>query len=283
MTQNPLNRLCARIRQAHRLGGAYLALARFPRHRHAPRHCLPGELTVSLTSYPPRFPGLPHTLRSILDQRVKPDRTVLWIAEADVAALTPAILELRDHGLEILACDDLRSYKKIVPTLARWPDSFIVTADDDVYYAPDWLGSIVDRFDPNAPAVVCRRAHRPTRLPDGRMRPYAEWETEFIQSPGAAPREDLMPTGIGGVLYYPGVFSNQVTDVDTFRRLCPNADDLWLYWMARLNGARYRQVGGTFRQVSWPRSQRGSLAQTNVGDGENDRQVRALEAHFGPR
>ncbi len=283
MSHNPLQRLRARIRQARHLGGAYLALARFPRHRHAPRHNLPGELTVSLTSYPPRFAGLPHTLRSLLDQRVKPDRTVLWIAEGDFAQLTPAILALCDHGLEILPCDDLRSYKKIVPTLARWPDSFIVTADDDVYYAPDWLGSLVERFDPSAPAVVCRRAHRPTRLPDGRMRPYAEWDTEFLQSGDDAPRDDLMPTGIGGVLYYPGVFSAHVTEIDTFRQICPTADDLWLYWMARLNGARYRQVGGPFRQISWPHSQRDSLAQTNVGNGENDRQVRALEARFGAR
>lgn len=282
---NPFSpsRLRARFQQVRNLGTAYAALARFPRYRHAPRHALQGELTVSLTSYPPRFPGLPYTLKSILDQQVKADRTVLWIAERDFAALTPAILRLREHGLEILACDDIRSYKKIVPTLRRWPGSFIVTADDDVYYGPDWLASMIDRFAPSAPAVVCRRAHRPTRLPDGRMRPYAEWDAEFIQPSGEAAREDLLPTGIGGVLYYPGVFASQVTDVATFSELCPSADDLWLYWMARMNGARYQQVGGEFLQISWPRSQRHSLARTNVGEGENDRQMHALEARFGPR
>ncbi len=272
----------ARIRQVRHLARAYAALAFFPRHRRARRHSLPGELTVSLTSYPPRFPGLAATLKSLLDQRVKPDRTVLWIAEGDFAQLTPAILALQDHGLQILRCEDLRSYKKIVPTLEQWPDSFIVTADDDIYYPPDWLEGIVEHFDPEAPAIVCRRAHRPTRQADGTMRPYAEWDTEFIQAPSDPAREDLMPTGIGGVLYYPGVFAKQVTDVNAFRQHCPSADDLWLYWMARMNGARYQQVGGPFLQISWPHSQRHSLAQVNVGHGENDRQVRALEACFGP-
>ena len=53
--------------------------------------------------------------------------------------LTPEILSLRDHGLQIEPCQDLRSYTKLVHTVERWPDAFIITADDDQYYPNDWI------------------------------------------------------------------------------------------------------------------------------------------------
>jgi hypothetical protein len=43
-------------------------------------HNLPGELIVSLTSYPDRFPTLHKTVRSLLSQDMLADRTILWVA-----------------------------------------------------------------------------------------------------------------------------------------------------------------------------------------------------------
>src|SRR6056297_1722336 len=50
-------------------------------------HGLPGELIVSLTSYPKRFKTLPLTLASILNQSVKPNKVILWIAYEDKSKL----------------------------------------------------------------------------------------------------------------------------------------------------------------------------------------------------
>lgn len=84
---------------------------------------------------------------------------MLWIAHADAASLPDDVLELRRHGLTIEFCDDLKSFRKIVPALASRPDAFIAIADD-VYYEPDWLERLVAAFDPENPTVVCNRAHR---------------------------------------------------------------------------------------------------------------------------
>jgi hypothetical protein len=268
-------------RRAKGLVVAHSAISRFPQHEQAPRHTLPGELIVSLTSYPARYPVLPYTLKALLDQTVKPDRTILWIAQNDFAVLTPAILELQEHGLEILQCDDLRSYKKIVPMLEMAPGSFIVTADDDLHYEPDWLRQLIEAYDPAEPAIVCRRAHQPGRDQNGRLRPYADWQLEVMMAPDEAPRDDLFPTGVGGVLYFPGALAGEVTDRAAFTELCPSADDIWLYWMGRMAGTHYRQTGGDFRQASWLFAQRTSLRTVNVDGGGNDQQVRAMEERFG--
>ena len=42
---------------------------------------------MSLTSYPPRFGTLHLTLACLLDQSVKPDHLILWIAREDIKEL----------------------------------------------------------------------------------------------------------------------------------------------------------------------------------------------------
>lgn len=260
---------------------AYKALLRFPRNVDAPRHSLAGQLVVSVTSFPPRYGVLANTLKSLLDQSVKPSRTILWIAKQDWHALPAAVRQLEAWGLEILQCDDLRSFKKIIPVLERWPNSFVVTADDDLFYEPNWLQTIVAGFSPSDPAIICRRAHVPRRDSTGRLAPYETWEPEVEMAPESSPREVLFPTGVGGVLYYPGSLAPEVINRTDFLELCPRADDVWLYWMGRMAGSRYRQVGGRFKQVSWPRSQRSSLQSRNIGLRDNDRQIRAMEERYG--
>ena len=271
-------RIAGRIRE---LAPVYRELLRFPRNVQALQHRLPGHLIVSLTSYPPRFPVLLNTVKSLLDQTVKPDRLILWIATQDRDLLPAAVSRLQHHGLEILCCDDLRSFKKIIPVLEQWPDSFVLTADDDLYYPQDWLQTIVEGYSPAQPAIVCRRAHLPTRTADGRLAAYGKWEHEIDMRDQPTPREALFPTGIGGVLYYPGSLAPEATNRQAFLALCPGADDVWLYWMGRMAGSRYRQVGGPFQQISWPRSQRVALQLENALAGDNDRQIRAMEDRYG--
>ncbi len=42
-------------------------------------------------------------------------------------------------GLTIDWCEDIKSYKKLIPTLKKYPDAIIVTADDDLIYDNKWL------------------------------------------------------------------------------------------------------------------------------------------------
>ncbi len=238
----------------------------------APRpHGLRAPLIVSLTSYPARFPGLHLVLRSLLSQTVAADRVILWLDAGDEARVTPEILAL---DVEIRICPNWRSYKKIVPVLLEAPDAFVVTADDDVYYGPDWLEALLRRAEAG---VVCHRAHRVTQA-GAVPAPYGDWQRN-IAAPDAGPL--IFPTGVGGVLYAPGVFHPDVTDAALFQALAPSADDVWLYWMHRLAGSRPEKIGGRFRITEWPGSQAQNLRGGNlVGDG-NDRAVRAMLDHYG--
>ena len=249
------------------------------RPRPGKAHSLPGELIVSLTSYPARFGTLHLTLGCLLDQTVRADRTILWIAHGDFDALPAPVRGLERHGLEIRGCDDLRSYKKLVPALEQFPDAFVATADDDVHYPRRWLEQLVAG---SAPGVIsCHRAHRMRRSADGRLLPYRQWDFAVEDEAAARPSADILPTGIGGIFYPPRSLDARVTEREAFLRLCPGGDDLWFAWCARMAGSLYRKVGGRFRIVNWPRTQESSLWNDNE-EGGNDRMIRALEEEFGP-
>ena len=92
----------------------------------------------------------------------------------------------------------------------------------------------------------------------------------------------MFPTGIGGVLYEPGMFHPDVTRTDLFQTLCPDSDDLWLYWMAMMKGAIFRKVGPQTRPITWHRSQQVGLFLSNAAKGTgNDRQMSNMVAHYG--
>lgn len=239
-------------------------------------HELDQPLIVSLTSFPPRFKVLPLTLKCLLSQSIKADEVVLWIAHEDESKLSKEVLSLQSSGLSIRFCDDLKSFKKAIPAIEAYPGSYIVTADDDIYYRSDWLGELIAAWNGDRSEVVCHRAHKVRFDSCGNPLPYLEWEFET----GSVERSaEVFPTGAGGVLYPPGIFDPRVTDRTLFMTLCPTADDIWLYWMMRLNGGTARGLGKS-RLINWPDSQSGALWCENL-NGRNDDAITRIIDRFG--
>lgn len=263
-----------RFKQRRRQARALAEIAARPDGPGRP-HGLPGPLIVSLTSHAARFATLAPTLRALTRQTVQPDRVILWLDEGDQHRLPPEVTAMA--GLEIRICPDWRSYKKIVPTLMAHPEAYVATADDDLYYAADWLERLVAVA---GSGVACLRAHRVVMAGAGPAG-YEGW-THNIDVAEAGPL--VFPTGVSGVIYAPGVFHADVTRDDLFMRLAPGADDIWLYWMHRLAGSRPAKIGGRARILEWQGSQAVSLRAVNrpaAGQGGNDRAIAALMEHYG--
>jgi len=235
-------------------------------------------LIVSLTSYPPRFGTLHLTLKSLLSQSFVPERIVLWIARADMGLLPRAVTDLQRAGLEIIACDDIKSYKKMIPLLQQGSQADIVTADDDVYYWRDWLAQLVNARDPGKLEIVCHRMHRIKLDADGLPVSYNEWDFETSNAESSPLN---FPTGIGGVLYPANVFGPEVLDVQAFMSLCPRGDDIWFWWMARANGATFKRVPEENEVHCWDGSQEVALWKDNIGATFNDNQIRAMIDAYG--
>jgi hypothetical protein len=239
-------------------------------------HELPGELIISLTSYPPRFETLALTLACLCDQSMLADRIILWIAHDDIEKLPHNVsCKMTEAGVEIRTCEDIGPYKKLIPALEQFPDAYIATADDDVYYSRDWLETLVRGFD--GESITCLRADRLAVSPSGSILEYLQWQ---LDAPADEPSNDLVPVGVRGILYPPHSLHPKVLDREMFMGLCPRGDDLWFYCMARLIGTSIRKVGPVQREITWLRSQRSGLWNENQYGG-NDAMISKLVSVFG--
>ena len=273
----------ARLRLRNRLAvsRAMKELAKFPKNANAPRHSLPAPLIVSLTSFPARFATLHLTIMSLIDQKVRPDRILLWIAHEDLAKLPQEVRSLEGDLFSVRACEDLRNFKKILPTLKEHPGAFVVICDDDTYYADDWLKRLIDAYDPAQPSLVCHRAHRLKHTPDGQIAPYRTWTRDVSGPSTETPRMDLLPTGNGGVLYPPGSLPPMTSDFDLIRKLSSTSDDVWLFFMAKQAGYAVRRVPGPKQRfLEWPKTQEQALFAFHRG-GTKDEHIHDMARHFG--
>jgi FkbM family methyltransferase len=238
--------------------------------KHVDNHNLPGKLIVSLTSYPARFENLPLTLLSLTNQTVKPDNIILWISETDKNKLTGEILSFSTQGVQIKFCADYKSYKKIIPTLILYPNDFIVTADDDLFYRSDWLEGLVKSYEGNN-CVVAHRGHKITFSSTQNVKPYKDWLWEHRSS---KPSHLLFPTSGAGTLYPPGIFHADILNSELFRTLTPNADDIWLYWMVRLRAGVFKSTSNPHPLIEWKQKNEKTLWKNNILKGENDIQFK---------
>jgi hypothetical protein len=249
-----------------------------PARRQRP-HGLPALLVVSLTSYPARFETLHLTLKCLLAQTVRADRIVLWVSKEGFDRLPDDVAILRSRGLDIRITHDIGPYTKIIPSLRTFPDAFLVTADDDVYYEPRWLQQLVSAYDSNEPAIICHRAHRVRADDRGCPLPYMSWDHE-VPAPEKSPY--LFPTGVGGVLYFPNALPAESLVEERFKLLSSRNDDLWLYWMERIAGLSIMTLGHRRHLINWPKSQRVGLFRTNTGStAENDNCISRLFGAYG--
>lgn len=261
-------------------------LAEYLQYRHwcrreprsaAVEHRFPFKLCLSLTSYPPRFRFLSAVLTPLLSQTIRPDAVVLWVAYDDVAKLPPAVWDLQSYGLRIGKCRDLRSYKKLIPVLEEDPEWGVLTVDDDRFYPETLVQEFWEAFQ-SQNEVLCSRAHRIHVDTAQRPLPYSSWAKGTSE---LGPSRLLLPTGVGGVLYPPGVFDQRVVREEVFQALCPTADDIWFFWFASLGGAAFRRIELSRQPCRVWSSQRGTGLWRVNNRGGNDVQVAAMLDEFG--
>ena len=244
------------------------------------------RLIVSLTSYPERMYDIHYCLYSLLTQSVKPDKLILWLAEEEFPNrekdIPQKVLRLQNFGLTIKWCKNLKSYKKLIPALKEYPRDIIVTADDDVFYPPNWLEKLYNAYLDDIKdniyiymPIYANRVHKIT-FNGEIMKPYADWQKSIDDN-----SSDFInvAVGCGGILYPPGVLYKDVLDEKTFVQAAPSADDLWFWAMAVLNNTQIKVIKNPINEITYTNparefgfSREKTLANSNINGG-NDLQL----------
>lgn len=197
------------------------------------------QVVVSMTSFPAAIPYAEQAVRSILCGSVLPDKLVLYLtfsqfAENEIPESLRSLAE-KNPVFEIRNYDrDIRSYRKLIPALADFPDAIIVTVDDDVAYHRHMLRDLLRLHEQMPDAVL---AHRAKRIEPGKS--YRSWKKyrwyDFVFK--RIHRSFLnLQTGVGGVLYPPHALKREMLEVELFTKIAPSTDDIWFWAAGVANG-----------------------------------------------
>lgn len=198
------------------------------------------DIIVSLTTYSKRIYDVHLTIESIMEQTMKANRIILWLDYSfENLPLPKALQLLQKRGLEIEYCKDIRSYKKLIPALKKYPDDAIITIDDDVLYEFDLLEKLITAYQQNPSYIYCNRHHLMRQDAEGKLFPYIQWTWNYINLDANVMN---FPTGVGGILYPPHSLDKEVFNEAVFLDICKYADDVWFKAMAMKKGTFSKKV-----------------------------------------
>lgn len=239
------------------------------------------KLVASLTSYGNRLSTVHISIRSLLMQTCPPDIVVLWIGdESNEIQLPDELLNLQKYGLRIVRdCENLKGHKKYYEAFRQYPESLVLTFDDDLIYARDTVESLIKWHDVYPDAVIARRVHR-IKVGSYGVMPYSDWDIQWGEST-PVPRNSLVATTGAGTLYPSSVTRKLLYPSSAIKEIALNADDLWLKGAEVANSipvvfAPNRrpmpfQINGT---------QDEALCYRNVLEGENDIMMAKIMSYF---
>ena len=238
------------------------------------------QVIVSLTSYPARIKTIHYTINTLLQQDFKPDKVVLWLTESQFPNrekdLPTELVRLLDLGLTIEWCqDDLKSYKKLIPALKKYPNDIIITTDDDVYYNPNMLGSLFDAYQKDPTNIYVKRSVK-LQLNDDKLENISSRKYLYKHLKYPSYLNQIM--GGSGCLYPPNSLHKDITNIENFQKLLPSHDDVYFWSMAVLNKTKIQVIGGFDEDLNFvENTQNVGLINVNTQNGEGHTLAEAYE------
>ncbi|MCS3455405.1 hypothetical protein M2366_001472 [Aeromonas sp. BIGb0405] len=244
-----------------------------------------GEYIISLTTYNKRLKYVFLTIESLINQKYKASRIILWLSDEDLPdrKLPSTLKRLQSRGIEInFNHENLRSYKKLThfcQNRKNYKFNYVVTADDDVFYPTYWLQKFKESNDSVLGYVYCYRGKSIKFNSDGESTDYREWITDV----DICNENDslLMPTGVSGICYPKDSLSDDMFDINNILANCEYADDVWYKFCTMKKGFGCKLVMNInihFIPVLFSLGK--GLETNNVQNGMNTIQFNKAMSHF---
>lgn len=237
------------------------------------------DIVVSLTSFPARINRVWLAIESILRQKQKPNKIILYISKSQFGSINELphpLLEQTKRGLEIIMVEgDIRSHKKYYYAFNSFQDAYIITIDDDVFY-PSYLISNMINDSKDNPNTIIANVAKTVILHNNELTDYSKWPISNLNS---CTKQNFL-IGIGGVLYPPHSVNTFYKQKDLFMKLCPLADDIWLNAMAQLNNTCVFKSNSKVAMLPiWNRKPQ-NLHSVNVSRNQNNIQLKKTREYL---
>jgi len=248
---------------------------------------------ISLTSISGRSKQVEQTVKSILDQSVKPHSVNLYVSDEPylidkgIPANSDDLKRMADLGVNVYQVKNIGPYRKQIPLIVQLRASSahrrtpIITIDDDVIYPPDILERLMARLEKDE-AVVAHRG-REISFEDKYLASYMSFPPPSDNS-----NHLNIGTGKNGIAYRLGYFPTMPEDF-VGPVLAPTADDIWCKWVTAiyclptviLEPTAAYDTSLDFKETA-PLDKNGLFHKYNA-KGTNDEALASLELYFSSR
>ncbi len=239
------------------------------------------KIIVSLTSHPGRINSVWISLATILRQKVKPDKVILWLAKEQFPELKlpKSLIKLKKYGLTIRWCDeDLRSHKKYYYAFKEFQNDIVITVDDDFYYPNNLIKNLFDMYLKNPDNICATRVHKIT-FSNELINPYNKWILNYLIEDSKD--KNLFFTSGSGTLFTPNHFIDEVFNKEIFKKICFFADDVWLNFLSKMSSINIISNNAFNKEMILVKSINDlGLVHYNVHKNGNDIQIKSTINHY---
>ncbi len=244
------------------------------------------EVIVSLTSHPGRINVVHQTIHSLFEQTVSPYKIILWLSkeqfpgeEAELPGILVAMSQDADNFEIRWADGDIKPHKKYFYAMQEFPEYPVIIVDDDAIYEKTLVERLLYSYQKFPDCISAMRVNMMNFKRDGSFMDYAGWIMDYKLLLDI-PSTQLVPVGVGGVLYPPHAIPQEAFNAAAIEENCLFCDDLWLKIMASHN--RHRTV--VPRQFCVEKlisgSQEVALWRRNVRRDNNDWSLKNILAYY---
>ena len=198
------------------------------------------KLIISISSSYENFNTLPITIYSLLNQKLKPDKIILWldISTENLRDLPYDITQFIKNGLEIKFIKDIGIYNKTYYPLQQYPESIVVTANESIYYPKNWLKNLYLSYITHPQDIHIVNGFK--IIFDKKRHKEFSFSKSNINRDSSG--YDIFPESLSGILYPPNCFSKEFFRSDIFLKKALNIDDSWIWTMALIHNKKFRII-----------------------------------------
>lgn len=229
-----------------------------------------------LTSFPQRINVVPLVIECLIRQTYELKNIVLYLSKKQFQykkELPQALIQLEEEKKIIIKFvdEDIKSHKKYWYAITDFPDTDIITFDDDIIYTSKIVEKLFKAIQNTPRHVASEYCQRISYNGIGEAHPYSLWSYTEIKK--GEKGKDLF-FGTGGGTYFPfeslrgaNISHQKLMDI------CPLADDLWLNAIIRMNDFSVINIGTKLSVPEWNIPNNKKLSTINNGENLNDKQM----------
>ena len=183
---------------------------------------------ISFTTIPSRIEHIKPMVDSILNQSIKADEIILWVANSYKRIESNAEIEIpyfiKQSNISVKYCTDVGPFTKLYYSLKQeWhnKDTIIVTVDDDVFYPRHWLKKLLRQANKTPEKAIGYRG----RILNDKLDYNSS--TKVTNAPMFRPIKVDIITGTWGALYRVKFFNEGIFNMDLIQANFM-VDDIWI-------------------------------------------------------